>query len=114
VDIKVPPNTSAMLILPEKVEEIEVGSGRYHYEYATETDLNIERFSKESTLGELVAEELGKQLFEQYIPGMLNSPMIQFAFDMTINELISKASEAEPVYEAVIQELNRNDKKIRK
>ena len=113
VDIVIPPNTSAVIRLPEKAEAIHVGSGSYHYEYETETTLEQDFYTAESTLGELVAEETGRQMFEQMVPGMLDNPMIQFAFDMTISELLVQAPAAKPMYQAVIDALNQERRKNR-
>lgn len=111
VDIRIPANTTAVLCLPEKEEELTVGSGSYHYEYATDTCLEFDKYSLESTLGELVAEELGRNMFEEAEPGMLDNPMIKFAYGMTISELLVQAPDAAPLYQAVIDALNENAKK---
>ena len=69
----------------------------------------------ESTFGELVAEDLGRQMFEQMAPGILDSPMIKFAYGMTISELLVQAPDAKPMYIAVISALNekyRNENQI--
>ena len=39
-------------------------------------------------------------------PGMLDGPMIQFAYGMTLAELIGAAPQAKPMYEAVVNALN--------
>lgn len=110
VDVIIPANTTAIVKLPEKAEELTIGSGKYHYEYETTTSLEIEKFSLESTLGELVAEELGKQMFEQIVPGMLDNPMIKFAFDMTIGDLIQMDASSKSLYKTVIDALNEKEK----
>ena len=79
VHVEVPANTTAVIVLPEKEEVQEVGCGIYDYEYETETCLAVERFNMDSTLGEIVAEPLAVELFNQMAPGMLEGPMIQFA-----------------------------------
>lgn len=107
VDVRIPANTTAVIALPEKEEEITVGSGIYHYEYETQTSLELEKYSLESTLGELAAEDLGKQMFDELIPGMLEDPLIKFAFGMTISELLVQAPDAKPLYQAVIDALNQ-------
>lgn len=84
-----------------------MGSGNYHYEYETDTHLEFDRYSMESTLGELVAEELGRTMFEQAEPGMLDDPLIKFAYGMTISELLVQAPNAKPLYQAVIDALNQ-------
>lgn len=44
VDVEIPANTTAILELPEREEEIRVGSGRYHFEYGTVTRLDRSPF----------------------------------------------------------------------
>ena len=108
VHVEVPANTTAVIVLPEKEEVHEVGSGVYNYEYDTETSLAVERFSMDSTLGEIVAEPLAVEMFNQMAPGMLEGPMIQFAYGMTLAELLGAAPQAKPMYEAVVNALNQN------
>ncbi|MDO4623120.1 MAG: family 78 glycoside hydrolase catalytic domain [Eubacteriales bacterium] len=104
--IEIPANTTAIITLPEKEESMEVGSGVYQFAYETNVNLKQERFTMESTLGELVAEELGRQMFEQLVPGMLDNPLIKFAYGMTISELLVQSMDAKPLYMAVIDALN--------
>lgn len=109
VHVEVPANTTAVIVLPEKEEVHEVGSGIYDYEYETETCLAVERFSMDSTLGEIVAEPLAVELFNQMAPGILEGPMIQFAYGMTLAELLGAAPQAKPLYEAVVNALNQKE-----
>ena len=111
VDVEIPANTSAVIRLPEKEDKITVGSGNYHYEYDTQTCLEIEKYSLDSTLGELVEDELGRKMFDELSPGMLDDPMIKFAFGMTVADLIQMAAEARPLYQAVINALNEKHRK---
>ena len=114
VDVSIPANTTAEICLPEKEEKISVGSGEYHYEYETSTCLEFKEYTMDSTLGELVAEELGRQMFEKMVPGRLDNPMIKFAYDMTISDLIMINAESKPLYQAVIDALNTNTKSLEK
>ena len=107
--VEVPANTTAVIILPEKEEVQEVGSGVYDYEYETKTCLAVERFSMDSTLGEIVAEPLAVEMFNQMAQGMLDGPMIQFAYGMSLAELLGVAPQAKPLYEAVITALNQKE-----
>ena len=58
IDIVIPANTTAVVKLPERDEELLLGSGTYHYCYDTETDLELSKYSTDNTLGELVADPL--------------------------------------------------------
>ena len=82
------------------------------YEYKTDTNLKFEKYSLESTLGELVAEELGRSMFEEMMPGMLEDPLIQFALSMTISDLLVQDAQAKPMYLAVIDTLNAANSKL--
>ncbi len=66
----------------------------------------------ESTLGELVAEELGRSMFEDNDAGMLEDPLIQFALSMTISDLLVQDAQAKPMYLAVIDALNAAIQKL--
>jgi len=69
-DICVPANTTAVISLPEK-EEFEVGSGWYHYEYATDAVFESLKYSKESTVGEIVKTALAKEMLAKEAPQVL-------------------------------------------
>ena len=107
--MEIPANTTAVIVLPEKEGEIETGSGVYEYEYDTATSLKAERFSMDSTFGEILQQPLAVQMFNQMVPGMLDNPMIQFAKQMTLSEMLGAAPEARPMYEAVVAALNRQE-----
>lgn len=74
--VKVPVNTTAEIHLPEKEEVLTVGSGVYEYEYETVTNLAYERFSMDSTMGEILAQPLAVEMFNQMVPGMADNPML--------------------------------------
>ena len=109
--VQVPANTSAVLVLPEKEGRITLGSGIYEYEYDTDTSLEVKRFSLDSTLSEVLAQPLAVEMFNKMAPGMLEGPMIQFAYQMTFAEMLGAAPEARPLYEAVINALNEAEGK---
>ena len=106
--MEIPANTTAVLHRPEKDKAVEVGSGKYHFEYATETVLKKDRFSLDLTLKEITAEPLAVQLLEQHAPGLLNDPMVQNASDYTINEILAYApGESVALFQMVIDSLNK-------
>ena len=109
IHVEIPANTTAVIILPEKEGEIETGSGVYDYEYDTATSLKAERFSMDSTLAEIVTQPLAVQMFEQFAPGMLDGPMIQFAMQMTLAEMLGAVPDARPMFEAVVAALNAQE-----
>lgn len=108
VDVSIPVNTTAQIVLPEKEEVIEVGSGCWHYEYGTDTKLELDRFTMDMTLGALIQEPLAVELFNQYSPGMLDGPMIEFAYGMTISELTAvMPPEGAALFQMVLDTLNK-------
>lgn len=110
VDVVIPANTTAILELPEKKEKIEVGSGTYHYEYETTTNLRISRFSMESTLGQILEQPLAIEMLEQFAPGTTTNPMIKFAYGQTIAELTSMMPPGgDQMFRAVIDALNKEE-----
>ncbi len=110
VHIEVPANTKAVVALPEKDKEQEIGSGIYDFEYDTETSLELDRYSMDSTLGEIISEPLAVEMFNNMAPGMLDNPLIKFAYGMTLSEMLGQAPEARPLYEAVVRELNKQER----
>ncbi|MDL2301566.1 glycoside hydrolase family 78 protein [Lachnospiraceae bacterium OttesenSCG-928-D06] len=107
--VVVPANTSAVIVLPETGETFEVGSGTYEYKYHTDRDLTVAKFSLNSTLAEILNQPLAVEMFNQMAPGMLDGPMIQFAYQMEIAEMLGAAPDAKPMFEAVIAALNAQE-----
>ena len=110
MDLHIPVNTRAEVYLPEKDEMLELGSGSYHYVYDTTLDLTADRFSTESTLGQILQEPAAVEMLEGLAPGMLDNPMIGFAKNMSIGELSGQMPpEGKALFEAVITMLNENE-----
>lgn len=108
VDVTIPANTTAEVILPEKNETLRLGSGSWHYEYETDTRLERDRFTMDTTLGALIQEPLAVELFNKYMPGMLDGPMIQFAYGMSVSELVSAMPpEGINLFKMVLNALNQ-------
>lgn len=107
VDVTIPANTTAEVFLPEKEEVLRLGSGSWHYEYATETRLELDRFTMDTTLGALLQESLAVEMFNSYMPGMLDGPMIEFAYGMTVSELTAvMPPEGTGLFKTVLDALN--------
>lgn len=108
VDVAIPVNTTAEIYLPEKEGAVKVGSGSWHYEYETDTKLELDRFTMDTTLGALIQEPVAVELFNQYMPGMLDGPMIQFAYGMTISELTAAMPAGGiEIFKTVLDALNK-------
>lgn len=109
VDVQVPANTVCLLTLPEKDGEIRLGSGAYHYAYPTETRLEKERYTLESTLKTMLQHPAARPLLEQYMPGMADNPMLQYVMNEPIASLLAYSPDAKPLYERILQAMNAAD-----
>ena len=103
-----PANTTALLTLPEKDETLELGSGIYHYEYDTETRLEQDRYTLETVLNVMLEHPAAKPIIEQYMPEMLNNPMIEYVKGEPISSLLAYAAEAKPLYEMILKAMNES------
>ncbi len=87
VDLIIPENTSAVVSLPGKEEEV-LGSGRYHYEYETEDSFVKEPYDYDSLFCELMENPVGNGLLNQYAKELMENEMfLMFAKDRPIVEL---------------------------
>lgn len=106
-----PANTAAVIILPEQEDPIEVGSGDYCFRYPTQTNLDIERFTLDSTLKEVIEEPIALLMIEEHAPGMLDHPMIKYAYDFSISELLTNTpEETAMLFKLVLKTLNEPKK----
>ncbi|PMC34694.1 alfa-L-rhamnosidase [Bacillus sp. UMB0899] len=113
VAIEIPANTTAILYLPEKEQPIEIGSGIYQYEYETETRLEIEKFTFDTTLQEILNEPLAIELFNQYAPELMGHPMIEFAYQLSVSEVLANApAESATLFKMVIDALNKSNNEV--
>ncbi|MBQ9644110.1 MAG: alfa-L-rhamnosidase, partial [Lachnospiraceae bacterium] len=109
VEIEVPANTTAVVTLPEKEETLELGSGVYVYEYATETNLHLDRYSMEMPLRVLMEHPLGRSLLAQYAPEMESNKMLEYVIDQPITALLSYAPQIQPLFESIIAAMNSQE-----
>jgi alpha-L-rhamnosidase len=111
VDIAVPANTTAEVALPDKDDTFTLGSGVYHYEYATDLVLEKERYSMDSTFGELLQNPLTIPILEQYMPGIADNPMIGMAHGMTVLSMVPMMPEGgEALFAGLIAQLNKAER----
>ena len=83
-----------------------VGSGVYTYEYATETDLRLSRYSMEMPLRVLMEHPLGKSMLKQYAPEMADNKMLEYVIDQPVTALLAYAPQIQPLFEAIIGAMN--------
>ena len=74
VDLEIPANTTCIVSLPERQEET-VGSGIYHYEYATESSYIKPRFNPDTPFGDLLDHPVGVALLNQYAAELVSNEM---------------------------------------
>ncbi len=87
IDVEIPANTTTLVDLPGQ-EPKELGSGSYHFEYATEEDFVRHKYNKETVFGDLLKHPVGSALLKQYAPELLgNDLFMTFAARKTIEEI---------------------------
>ena len=106
LDLTVPANTTALLTLPEKDGVQELGSGQYHFSYATETRLEKSRYSMETPMRVLLQHPAAQPLIRQYMPDMLENRMLEYVIHEPISVLLGYAPQAEPLYQMILQAMN--------
>ena len=111
VDVTVPANTTAELTLPEQTETLTLGSGSYRYEYATETSLEIDRYSLETPLRVIMEHPVAQAIFRQYAPEFLENPMLEYVKDEPITALLAYGESMRPLFEQVLTAMNQADKR---
>lgn len=111
VDIAVPVGTTADVTLPDRQDTFTLGSGQYHYAYETEMMLEKERYSRDSTMGELMENPATVGILEGMMPGMTDNPMIKMAYGMTVSSMMAMMPEGgAAMFDALIETLNRLEK----
>ena len=86
-----------------------LGSGSYHYEYATETRLEQDRYTMETILRVMLEHPAAEPILRQYMPEMLDNPMIQYVMGEPISSLLAYSPEAKPLYEMILKAMNEAD-----
>ena len=108
VDLNVPVGAEALVTLPEKEGILTLGSGLYHYEYDTETRLEQDRYTLEIPLRVMMEHPAAKSLIQQYMPEMLDNPMIEYVINDPISSMLSYAPQAKPLYEMILKAMNES------
>ena len=106
VDVTVPVNTTARLILPEKDGEILLGSGTYHYSYPTDTQLLPGKYSDDTVVGTILEDEKTAEIFYEVVPGMQDNPALGYIRLQTIGRLKGMSAEMAPAFDALLKRLN--------
>lgn len=107
VDVEIPVNTTAQLILPEKDEPICMGSGQYHYEYSTKTNLEPQRYSMDTLIGDLVKECRFVEEVEKIMPGAAQGLQMEFMQKKSLGEMMAMMpSQARPAFQVVLEKMN--------
>ncbi len=107
IDVEIPANTTALVDLPGQKPK-ELGSGSYHFEYATEDDFVRHKYNKETVFGDLLGHPAGSALLRQYAPELLGSDLFMtFAARKTIEEISAMLPpEAMRLMELVLAQCN--------
>lgn len=109
VDLEIPENTTAIVSLPEREEET-LGSGRYHFEYETESSFEKERYDHDSLFRELMENPVGNRLLNEYAKDLMENGMfLMFSKERPIVELTGMLPpEAMQLIDMVIAQCNAN------
>ena len=110
VNATIPANTTAELTLPEQTETLTLGSGSYHYEYATETSLEIDRYSLETPLHIILGHPAAQAIFAQYAPEFLSNPMLKYVRNEPVTALLAYGDSIKPLFEQVLAAMNASEK----
>ena len=107
VDVTVPANTTATLCLPEKEEAISLGSGSYHYEYATETRLEHLHYTMDTTIAKLVGNPIFIEEVEKMMPGASQGLHMEFMQKKTLGEMMAMMpAGASCAFQGILNKLN--------
>jgi alpha-L-rhamnosidase len=106
LDVEIPPNTKAVICLPGKDEQIEAGSGKYHFDYETKLSLARQRYSMDTPLGDIWEHPAAAELIKRASPEMYDNPMIKFAFGKPLSDILAMTPQMKPLFEDVLNTLN--------
>lgn len=108
VDIAIPANTCCEVLLPEQTVGRTLGSGEYHFEYETTTDLTEKRYSADTKIGVLAEDARFPKLMDRLMPGSSASLGMEFVRQKSLRELLlMMPSNSEQLCSAILQEMNQ-------
>lgn len=110
VDATVPANTTAELTLPEQTKTLTLGSGSYHYEYTTETNLVQDLYTMETPLHTIMEHPVAHAIFAQYAPEFLTNPMLEYVKNEPVTALLAYGDSIKPLFEQVLAAMNASEK----
>lgn len=105
VDVKIPANTTAVLELPEQDDEVELGSGSYHFAYETKTDLCAGKITMNSTLLQVLALPGGEDAFVEVTGRPLEPSMRNYLQEKTLSQLAAMMPGGERMISAVYEKV---------
>jgi len=108
IDINIPANAMATLILPEREGSVELGSGVYHYEYSTTTKLEPSKFTMDTKISQMLENDEAKAIFDQHVTKG-NAMLLRFISNKTLNQLIAMNPDNtnKEIYTELLEMLNK-------
>ena len=106
MNVTVPPNTQAIVCLPGQETQRETGSGRHHFEYEADINLEQARYTTDTPLGEIWEHPVAAKMIQQAAPDLYNNPMIKFVFKKPLAEVLQSGPQMKPLFEAVLKAIN--------
>ena len=106
VQVTIPANTTAILELPERDDEIELGSGTYFFSYVTTTNLSRRKITMDSTLGDVLDEEGGEDIYMEFTGSALSDSIKNYLRPKTLRQLAAMMPGGEEVLSKLVDRMN--------
>lgn len=105
--VEIPANTTALVSLPGREESL-LGSGTYAFSYETKDHFMVEKYSAETTFGELLKSPAASEVLTKYAPDLLANEMFRnFAEARTLEEVSGMLpKEAVQLVQAAVEAAN--------
>ena len=95
--------------LPEQGTTQYIGSGSYHYEYPTATNLEMPRYTMDSPVSDILEAPGGPELLEKAHPGITGNSMLNFIKAMSLEQLAShERGPDRELFEELLAKLNKS------
>ncbi len=107
LEIEVPCNTSAVVILPESNEEIEVGSGKHIFSCTISRNLAETKYSMNTVFETIYMDKAARAIMEEIIPGMKENIAFDYMKDKTLQELANLTPQMNGFFERALDEVNK-------
>ncbi len=77
--------------------------------YETDTRLEQERYHLDVPLSVMLNHPAAKPLLQQYMPEMLDNPMLEYMVKNPISAILSYAPQVKPLFEMILKAMNDSE-----